>query len=174
MAGVTTPWASTSLHLPGFPGIFEPETAYGYSNAGTCVAGLAAQRVMGRNWEALLAGRILRPLGLEHSANFPEDLLYHPVALGYSATPANPEGLRVPFWGLPRSMAPAGATLCCSAGDLVRFAALFLRDGRSADGRQVLSEQPSRRCTRRRSTCRPGSSPRSGAQGRTGSAGAAR
>ena len=127
--------------LAGIPGIFEPGTAYGYSNAGTCVAGLAAQRVMGRNWEALLAGRILRPLGLEHSANFPEDLLYHPVALGYSATPANPEGLLVPFWGLPRSMAPAGATLCCSAGDLVRFAALFLRDGRSADGRQVLSGQ---------------------------------
>ena len=127
--------------LAGIPGIFEPGTAYGYSNAGSCVAGLAAQRVMGRNWEALLAGRILRPLGLEHSANFPEDLLYHPVALGYSPTPANPEGLRVPFWGLPRSMAPAGATLCCSAGDLVRFARLFLRDGRSADGRQVLSEQ---------------------------------
>ena len=125
--------------LAGIPGIFEPGTAYGYSNAGTCVAGLAAQRVIGKNWETLLAERILEPLGLEHSANFPEDLLYHPVALGYSQTPVNPEGRRVPFWGLPRSMAPAGATLCCSAGDLVRFAALFLRGGQSAEGRQVLS-----------------------------------
>ena len=125
--------------LAGFPGIFEPGTAYGYSNAGTAVAGFVAQRVMGENWETLLAERILDPLGLEHSATFPEDLLFHPVALGYSPTPENPEGVRVPVWGLPRSIAPAGATLCCSAGDLVRFAAMFLAGGRSADGRQVLS-----------------------------------
>ncbi len=127
--------------LAGFPGIFEPGTAYGYSNAGTAVAGFAAQRVMGKNWETLLAERILQPTGLDHSATFPEDLLYHPVALGYSPTPSRPEGERVPFWGLPRSIAPAGATLCCSAGDLARFAGMFLRNGRSADGRQVLSEQ---------------------------------
>ena len=126
--------------LAELPVIFEPGTAYGYSNAGTAVAGFAAQRVMGKNWETLLAERILQPLGLEHSATFPEDLLYHPVALGYSPTPASPEGERVPFWGLPRSIAPAGATLCCSAGDLVRFAGMFLRGGRSADGRRVLSE----------------------------------
>ena len=125
--------------LAELPVIFEPGTAYGYSNAGTAVAGFAAQRVMGKNWETLLAKRILQPLGLEHSATFPEDLLYHPVALGYSPTPASPEGERVPFWGLPRSIAPAGATLCCSAGDLVRFAGMFLRGGRSADGRRVLS-----------------------------------
>ena len=127
--------------LAELPAIFEPGTAYGYSNAGTAVAGYAAQRVMGRNWETLLAERILEPLGLEHSATFPEDLLYHPVALGYSPTPSNPEGERVARWGLPRSIAPAGATLCCSAGDLVRFAGMFLRGGRSADGRQVLSEE---------------------------------
>jgi len=127
--------------LPELPVIFEPGTAYGYSNAGTAVAGFAAQRVMGKNWETLLSERVLQPLGLEHSATFPEDLLYHPVALGYSPTPANPEGERVPFWGLPRSIAPAGATLCCSAGDLVRFAGMFLRSGRSTDGQQVLSEE---------------------------------
>ena len=126
--------------LAGFPAIFEPGTAYGYSNAGTAVAGLAAQRVMGETWETLLAERILRPLGLDHSATFPEDLLYHPVALGYAPTPSNPEGERVPVWGLPRSIAPAGATLCCSAGDLVRFAGMLLRGGRSAARRQVLSE----------------------------------
>ena len=127
--------------LAEIPAVFEPGTAYGYSNAGTAVAGYAAQRVMGQNWETLLAERILQPLGLEHSAAFPEDLLYHPVALGYSPTPSNPEGERVPFWGLPRSIAPAGATLCCSAGDLVRFAGMFLRGGRSTDGRQVVSEE---------------------------------
>ena len=127
--------------LAELPAVFEPGTAYGYSNAGTAVAGYAAQRVAGRRWEDLLAERILEPLGLDQSATFPEDLIFHPVALGYSPTPANPEGERVARWGLPRSIAPAGATLCCSAGDLVRFAAMFLRGGRSADGRRVLSEE---------------------------------
>ena len=128
--------------LAGVPGVFEPGTAYGYSNAGTCVAGLAAQRVMGtRTGRPCSPNGSSEPLGLERSANFPEDLLYHPVALGYCADPGStPKAVcGCPFWGLPRSMAPAGATLCCSAGDLVRFAAMFLRGGRSADGRQVLS-----------------------------------
>lgn len=126
--------------LAEVPKIFEPGSAFGYSNAGSNVAGLVAQRVVGKNWETLLAERILEPLGLEYSANFPEDLLYHSVALGYSQTPAHPEGVQVPFWGLPRSMAPAGATLCCSAGDLVRFASMFLRKGLAQGGQRVLSE----------------------------------
>ena len=127
--------------LADIPGIFAPGAAYGYSNAGSNVAGLAAQKVKSRNWETLLAEVILEPLRLEHSANFPEDLLYHPVALGYSRSAEAEQPVRVPFWGLPRAMAPAGASLCCSAGDLVRFARMFLDGGRSEQGRQVISEE---------------------------------
>jgi hypothetical protein len=36
-------------------------------------------------------------------------------------------------------MAPAGATLCATAADLVRFAQLMLREGRSEDGTAILS-----------------------------------
>ena len=125
--------------LAEVPQIFEPGTAFGYSNAGSNVAGLAAQRATGVNWETLLSDHILQPLGLEYSVNFPEDLLFHSVALGYRRAPGE-QPQRVSVWGLPRSMAPAGATLCCSAGDLVRFARMFLDDGKSADGRQVLSK----------------------------------
>jgi CubicO group peptidase (beta-lactamase class C family) len=125
--------------LASIPLIFDPGTGFSYSNAGSCVAGLAAERVMEKNWETLLAERVLKPLGLEQSANFPEDLLFHPVALGYSRRAGATEPARVPFWGLPRSMAPAGGTLCCSAGDLVRFARMFLSDGKSPTGTAVLS-----------------------------------
>jgi len=125
--------------LADIPMIFEPGTAYGYSNASTNVSGLSAQLATGKNWETLLAERILNPLGLKQAANFPEDLLYHPVALGYGYAPGAETPERVPFWGLPRSMAPAGASLCCSAGDLVRFARMFLRDGKSEGGAQVVS-----------------------------------
>ncbi len=125
--------------LAPIPQVFEPGTAFGYSNAGSNVAGLAAQRAMGRNWETLLAERVLRPLGLRQAANFAEDLLFHPVALGYGYRGGASEPTRVGVWGLPRSMAPAGGTLCASAGDLVRFARMFLSEGRASDGKPVLS-----------------------------------
>lgn len=125
--------------LAGTPHLFKPGTAFGYSNASTNVAGYAAACVTRKTWEALLTERILSPLSLTQSAVFAEDLLHHPVAMGYkrSAPDAPPE--RLPGWALPRSMAPAGGTLCSSAGDLVRFARMFLDEGRSSAGEQVLS-----------------------------------
>jgi CubicO group peptidase (beta-lactamase class C family) len=125
--------------LADIPQVFEPGTAFGYSNAGSNVAGLAAQRAAGKNWETLLAERILRPLGLRQSANFAEDLLFHPVSLGYMHRSGPTDLVRVAVWGLPRSMAPAGGLLCCSAGDLVRMARMFLSGGKAANGSQVVS-----------------------------------
>jgi CubicO group peptidase (beta-lactamase class C family) len=120
--------------------VFTPGTALGYSNASSIVAGYAATCVMAQSWEALLTERILRPLGLSQSALFAEDLLGHPVALGYVRRNPSEPVQRVPRWALPRSLGPAGATLCCSAGDLVRFACMFLQDGESLAGNRVLSE----------------------------------
>jgi CubicO group peptidase (beta-lactamase class C family) len=125
--------------LASIPMVFEPGTAFGYSNACTNISGLAAQRAAGKSWEILLAEKVLAPLSLEHSATFAEEILFHPYALGYGYRPESPDPVRVPYWGLPRSMAPAGASLCCSAGDLVRFAGMFLSGGRAADGTRVTS-----------------------------------
>lgn len=124
--------------LSSIPLVYQPGTGYGYANAGSNVAGLAAQLVGGRNWETLLAERVLRPTGLTQAATFAEELLFHPVALGYRAGQGG-DYTRVRAWGLPRSMAPAGGTLCTSAGDLVRFARMFMNDGVSASGTRVLS-----------------------------------
>jgi CubicO group peptidase (beta-lactamase class C family) len=125
--------------LAEIPHIFEPGTAFGYANAGSCVAGLAAERATSKTWEALLSDMVLGPLGLRQSATHAEDLLFHPVALGYSYRAGAKDPGLVRFWGLPRSMSPAGGTLCCSAGDLVRFARMFLAEGKAADGKQVIS-----------------------------------
>lgn len=126
--------------LAGVAQVFRPGSAFGYSNASTNVAGHAAACVTGETWEQLLAERILAPLSLTASAMFAEDLLIHPLALGYRRNKATEAVERVGHWALPRSCAPAGASLCCSAGDLVRFACMFLRNGRSLDGSRVLSE----------------------------------
>lgn len=125
--------------MVSIPNIFEPGTGFGYSNAGSNVAGLAAQRATRRNWDALLRDHLLRPLRLERSATFPEELLFHSVSLGYRLGQQGAPPSRVPVWGLPRSMSPAGGTLCCSAGDLARLGRLFLDDGVAPDGTRVLS-----------------------------------
>jgi len=125
--------------LADIPMVFEPGTAYGYSNASINVAGLAAQRVAGKSWETLLAEKVLGPLSMESSATFAEEVLFHPYTLGYRYPPGSKDPVRVTRWGLPRSMAPAGASLCCSAGDLVRFARMFLSGGKAEDGTRVIS-----------------------------------
>ncbi len=40
---------------------------------------------------------------------------------------------------MPRSLSPAGASLCCSAGDLARLGRMFLSDGLAPSGTRVLS-----------------------------------
>ena len=43
-----------------------------------------------------------------------------------------------PVWTLPRSLGPAGA-ITATASDVIEFARLHLRQGQTADGRQILS-----------------------------------
>jgi len=126
--------------LAGVPHIFGAGTAFGYSNASTNIAGHTAASVTGRTWEDLLFERILGPLSLKSSGLFAEELLGHAVALGYARAGASTPPVRVPNWGMPRSCAPAGGTLCCSAGDLVRLACMFLDQGKARDGGSVLSQ----------------------------------
>ena len=125
--------------LAGVPHVFEPGTGFGYSNAGSSTAGHVMERATGKTWEALLRALVLDPIGLKQTAAFAEELLFHPLALGYvqSSTGSDLELLR--RWALPRSMGPAGGTLCASASDLVRLAKMFLDQGRCDSGKQILS-----------------------------------
>jgi CubicO group peptidase (beta-lactamase class C family) len=123
--------------LAAIPQIFAPGSGFGYSNASTNVAGHTLARVMGQTWERLLMERVWAPLRLTQCALFAEDLLRHPLALGYSVSETTVK--RVPLWSYPRSIAPAGGLTCSSAGDLVRLARVFLDRGKSIDGVQVLS-----------------------------------
>jgi hypothetical protein len=105
---------------------------FGYSNASTCVSGRLVEHVTGTTWEQALTERVLDPCGLGSSAILPEDVMWRRFAVGH-----DPDGEPVRGWTLPRALSPAGA-LCSSAGDLVRFAALFLQGGVPSTGRRVL------------------------------------
>ena len=74
-----------------------------------------------------------------NSATAAEDIIPRRFALGHTL---GDEGLeQVRGWSLPRSMGPAGGTLCSTATDLVRFASTFLETGVSLDGEQVLAPE---------------------------------
>jgi CubicO group peptidase (beta-lactamase class C family) len=125
--------------LEGIPHIFPAGSAFGYSNASTNIAGHVAASVMGQPWEQLLMQRIFAPLELQQSALFAEDLLLHPIALGYQRSASEAAARRIEGWPRARSMGPAGGLTCCSAGDLLKLGCMFLDQGKSASGVQVLS-----------------------------------
>ncbi|MGE5691224.1 MAG: serine hydrolase domain-containing protein [Pseudomonadota bacterium] len=65
------------------PLLFEPGTAYHYSNIGYDVLGLIAARAGGRPFPALLRERLFVPLGLEDTAYDPQGPIAGPHATGY-------------------------------------------------------------------------------------------
>lgn len=117
--------------------LFAPGRGYGYSNASTNVSGRLVEYVTGQTWEQALRERLLEPAGLADSTTSTENVIVRRHALGHALVDGEP--VLVPTWSLPRSMGPAGSTLCSTAGDLVRLAAVFLSRGRPLRGDPVLT-----------------------------------
>jgi hypothetical protein len=75
-------------------------------------------------------------------ATLPEEAILHSVAIGHTPNPENlKEPVLAPLWQLPTAYAPAGALLCSSATDVLRFAEMHLNDGKTQDGNQLLSSE---------------------------------
>lgn len=121
--------------LGDLPQMFAPGTGFGYSNAGTSIAGHTAEVVAGRGWDELLRERILEPAGLSHAATLERDRIYYRVAVGHTE-----DGKVIRPWLITHSQAPAGSTCAMSAHDLASFGAVFLNRGIGSTGRRVLSE----------------------------------
>jgi CubicO group peptidase (beta-lactamase class C family) len=122
--------------LAEIPLVAEPGARFGYSNAGTVIAGRVIERLTGLNWEDALRKRLLEPAGLSESAASFHELPYHAVAVGHTAAQDGKAGVQTRPFAHPRALAPAGSTLCMSAGDLVRFARMIL-----AGGGEVMSQR---------------------------------
>jgi CubicO group peptidase (beta-lactamase class C family) len=116
-----------------------PGELFSYNNAGFVVLGRVVEVLRGRPFDQVLRQRLLDPLGLETSATSADEAILGRPAVGH--LPAGSSGPLEPtrVWSLPRSNAPAGATLSMSAGDLARFGRMFLRGGRAENGESVLS-----------------------------------
>jgi CubicO group peptidase (beta-lactamase class C family) len=98
------------------------------------VLGRVIEVLDGREWDASLRERLIRPLTLAQTVTLPEEAILHRAAVGHRADPSR----AVPVWSLPRSIGPAGG-ITASARDVLAFARLHLAGG-AVRGRQLISQ----------------------------------
>ncbi len=127
-----------SLHE--LPQAFAPGAGFGYSNAGTTIAGHVAEVVTGKSWDLLMRQRIFDPAGMKQAVLRAQDLPFFRVSAGHTPALGTAEPRVIRPWYITQAQSPAGSTLAMSARSLATFGALFLRGGRSEGGDQVLSE----------------------------------
>jgi CubicO group peptidase (beta-lactamase class C family) len=127
--------------LRDIPQIFLPGRGFGYSTAGTCIAGYAAQRVTGVSWDTLLRERIFQPAELTESVTLADELPYHRISVGHEpARNGKPQKVIRP-WYVSQGAAPGGATFASSARDLASFGRLFIHRGIAANANRILTEE---------------------------------
>ncbi len=112
----------------GLGQIHAPGASAAYCNAAPIILGAMLQRLTGQSWDALVAERILQPLGMAGTTTDYAELPRFRVAVGHLADAAG--ALQVAKrLHLPRGTGPTGGTLHCSAGDLARFGQAFAAGG---------------------------------------------
>jgi CubicO group peptidase (beta-lactamase class C family) len=122
--------------------VLPPGEKFSYCNSGYSVLGRLIELVRGLpSWDAALREHLIKPLGLTHAVSLAEEAILFRTAVGHlEGEGGNRARPRVtPTWQLPRSTAPAGATLCVSAHDLVAYARFHINGGLAADGSRLLS-----------------------------------
>lgn len=106
------------------PLYFPPGTGYHYSNVGFEVLGLVIEQVTGRPLEAVYRERVIRPLGLSHTAYDPQGDISGPHARGYLV---NADGSLVDqtavHWGIG-----AEGGIVSDTADTARFLVALMRD----------------------------------------------
>ncbi|HZS15688.1 MAG TPA: serine hydrolase domain-containing protein [Candidatus Dormibacteraeota bacterium] len=122
-----------------------PGKVASYNNAAVNLAGLVIERVTGKTYEAAVTEMLLRPLGMDSSFFFINDLISRRFAVGHRK---RDEQMRVvrPY-ALPRSVAPAGGIIS-TAADQMRYARFHLGDGTAQDGTRLLTAESLQRMRR--------------------------
>jgi CubicO group peptidase (beta-lactamase class C family) len=124
-----------------------PGSRYSYCNSGFAVLGRLVEVLSGQSYDAALRTRLLAPLGARATVTLAEDAIMHPVALGHNRHGREPLHAD-DAWNFSRACNPLGG-VCASAGDLLSFAELHLRDGATGDGAAILDPETARLMRRR-------------------------
>lgn len=119
--------------------------AFSYCNAGYVVAGRLIEVILGQSWDRTMRDWLFAPLGMNHAATLPEELVGKLAAIGHAR---GRDGHLEPLpnaYAIPFSVGPAGATPTMSASDLLLFAQMHMHAGvsESIDAMQApLAEVP--------------------------------
>jgi CubicO group peptidase (beta-lactamase class C family) len=136
------------------PLLFEPGTAYRYSNAGINTAGRIIEVVSGMPYERFLDKRLFQPLGMKDTTFWPSAEQLRRLANSYRPNKTN-DGLvettigqlKYPLNDRTRQPMPAGG-LFSTASDVARFCQMMLGGG-TFRGKRYLSESAVRDMTTR-------------------------
>ncbi|MBV8691742.1 MAG: beta-lactamase family protein [Actinobacteria bacterium] len=111
-------------------------TVWSYNNAGFYVLGRVIEEITKQSYEDAVTERILKPLGMDHSFWFAEDVITRKVALGHDTKPDGTNTTARP-WGVTRGINPAGGLVSTSV-DQMKYARFHLDGGKAADGTRVM------------------------------------
>jgi len=141
----TLPLAVAVRCYAQLPLLFEPGSAYQYSNAGINTAGRIIEVVAGMPYEAFLDARIFQPLGMSDTTFRPTAAQVPRIATAYrrddatgTIVPITIDQLKYPLDGPGRFPMPGGG-LFSTAADCGRFCRMLLGNGAVGDVR-ILSE----------------------------------
>ncbi|NBT13800.1 MAG: class A beta-lactamase-related serine hydrolase [Planctomycetia bacterium] len=141
----TLPLAVAVRCYAQLPLLFEPGSAYGYSNAGINACGRVVEVVAGMPYEEFLETRLFRPLGMSDTTFRPTAAQVARIATAYrrddttgALVPLTIDQLQYPLAGPGRYPMPGGG-LFSTAADCGRFCRMLLGNGAVGDVR-ILSE----------------------------------
>jgi D-alanyl-D-alanine carboxypeptidase len=121
--------------------LFAPGTAWSYSNEGYAAAGAILARLDDRSWADALAARVLTPIGMADSSDvFTPNAMVN-AALGYQFRDNDrPPSLDPALVASPVMdfVDPAGSVLS-TPEDMARYMRVYLNDGRTAGGTQLIA-----------------------------------
>lgn len=125
--------------------IHRPGAYASYCNGGWVLAGHLLETLTGKSWHKLLAERVIAPMGLTRTFPDAEDGVLYGVAVGSVPDPKRPgEHMATPKFLLPKTFAPAGATLITTVADNLQLARMHIRGGLAENGTRILSEASAR------------------------------
>lgn len=93
---------------------------WSYNNAGFYVAGRVIEVITGKTYEAAVTELVLKPLGMDHTLFFPNEIMTHRYATGYNKI--GDEMVVQRPWMMMRSAAPAGSSCSSTVSDMARYA----------------------------------------------------
>ena len=131
--------------LGQLPLMYQPGAVWEYSHA-TDILGVLLERVSGMSLDALLAERILKPLGMADSGFWVEQEQQHRIAEAYATDPVTGGAVKLNQPRRKPNFMSGGAGMMSTLHDYFRFAQMLANQG-ELDGVRLLSRKTVRYMT---------------------------